>query len=51
MPGKDGLLHISEMAHDRVRQVTDVIQVGDEVEVKVVGIDPTAARSGSRARP
>jgi polyribonucleotide nucleotidyltransferase len=40
LPGQDGLLHISEMAHTRVGQVTDVMQLGDEVEVQVVGIDP-----------
>ena len=40
LPGQDGLLHISEMAHTRVGQVTDVMQMGDEVEVQVVGIDP-----------
>jgi polyribonucleotide nucleotidyltransferase len=40
LPGQDGLLHISEMAHTRVGQVTDLFQLGDEVEVQVVGIDP-----------
>ncbi len=37
--GKEGLVHISELAPGRVEQVTDVLDVGDEVEVKVVEID------------
>ena len=39
LPGKDGLLHISELEHFRVGNVEDVLQVGDEVEVKLVEID------------
>ncbi len=39
MPGKDGLVHISEMANERVGQVTDVVNEGDEVKVKLTGID------------
>jgi polyribonucleotide nucleotidyltransferase len=39
LPGKDGLLHISEIADYRVKQVEDVIKLGDEVWVKVLGID------------
>jgi polyribonucleotide nucleotidyltransferase len=37
--GKEGLVHISELAPGRVEQVTDVVDVGDEVEVKIVEID------------
>ncbi|HUP65076.1 MAG TPA: polyribonucleotide nucleotidyltransferase [Thermoanaerobaculia bacterium] len=40
LPGQDGLLHVSEIAHTRVRSVTDHFNLGDEVEVQVVGIDP-----------
>lgn len=40
MPGRDGLLHISELANYRVAQVEDVVSVGDEVTVMVIGIDP-----------
>src|SRR5207247_10307681 len=36
LPGQDGLLHISEMAQTRVGHVTDIMEVGDEVAVKVV---------------
>ena len=39
LPGKDGLVHISKLADYRVRKVTDVLNVGDEVKVKVMGID------------
>jgi polyribonucleotide nucleotidyltransferase len=39
LPGKDGLLHISKLANERVEKVEDVLNVGDEVEVKVAEID------------
>ncbi|MGH9382549.1 MAG: polyribonucleotide nucleotidyltransferase [Thermoanaerobaculia bacterium] len=39
IPGTDGLLHISELAPYRVREVTDILKEGDEVEVKVINID------------
>lgn len=39
IPGKVGLLHISEIDHKRIRKVEDVIKVGDIVEVKVIDID------------
>jgi len=39
LPGKDGLLHISKLANERVEKVEDVLNVGDEVEVKVQEID------------
>ncbi len=39
MPGKDGLLHISRVAQGRVGKVEDVLNVGDEVHVKVIDID------------
>jgi polyribonucleotide nucleotidyltransferase len=38
-PNKEGLVHISELAEYRVAKVEDVVKVGDEVTVKVVGID------------
>ena len=38
-PKQEGLVHISELAPFRVNQVTDVVSPGDEVKVKVVGID------------
>lgn len=39
-PGKDGMLHISKMADHRVEKVEDVMNIGDEIEVKVNEIDP-----------
>jgi polyribonucleotide nucleotidyltransferase len=39
MPGTDGLLHISEMAHTRVERVEDVMKEGDIVEVKVLSVE------------
>jgi polyribonucleotide nucleotidyltransferase len=39
MPGKDGLVHISELADFRVKNVEDVVKVGDMIWVKCIGID------------
>ncbi len=39
LPGKEGLLHISKLDFKRVNNVTDVVNEGDEVNVKVIGID------------
>ena len=39
MPGLEGLIHISQLAEGRVRKVTDVVKVGDQVKVKVIEID------------
>ena len=39
MGSKDGLVHISELAPERVGKTTDIINVGDEVKVKLIGID------------
>ncbi|MCW5878532.1 MAG: S1 RNA-binding domain-containing protein [Anaerolineales bacterium] len=36
---RPGLLHVSEMSHDYVRRPEDVVKVGDEIEVKVLGVD------------
>jgi polyribonucleotide nucleotidyltransferase len=36
---RDGLVHISELARERVGKVADVVQVGDTVKVKLIGID------------
>ena len=38
-PGKDGLVHISELANFRVKQTEDIVKVGDEIWVKCIGID------------
>ncbi|MCM2321909.1 MAG: polyribonucleotide nucleotidyltransferase [Oligoflexia bacterium] len=39
MPNQDGLLHISEIAHERVNSVLDFMKEGDEIEVKVIEVD------------
>ncbi|MDQ2069149.1 polyribonucleotide nucleotidyltransferase [Natronospira bacteriovora] len=39
LPGKDGLVHISQLANERVEKVTDVVQEGDVVKVKVLEVD------------
>jgi polyribonucleotide nucleotidyltransferase len=41
LPGTDGLLHVSEMAHHRIKDVHSEIKEGDQVLVKVVNIDPS----------
>ena len=41
LPGIDGLLHVSEIAHYRVGEVRDELQEGDQVLVKVINVDPS----------
>ena len=43
-PGIEGLIHISELAHHRVLQVTNVVHEGEEVEVKVLSVDAESQR-------
>lgn len=38
-PGKEGMIHISKLAKERVEKVEDVVSIGDEVKVKVIEID------------
>lgn len=42
--GADGLIHISELSWDRINNVSDMLAVGDEVEVKVIKLDPELSR-------
>jgi small subunit ribosomal protein S1 len=42
--GVEGLVHISELSHQRVFKVADVVQEGQEIEAKVLSIDPEAQR-------
>jgi len=44
MPGKEGLVHISELADFRVRRTDDVVKVGDSITVKCVGIDERSGK-------
>jgi polyribonucleotide nucleotidyltransferase len=39
LPNRDGLLHVSEIAHERTREVSDVLKLGDKIQVKIIGID------------
>jgi len=39
LPGKDGLVHISQISHERVERVSDKLAEGDEVKVKVLEVD------------
>jgi len=38
-PGKEGLVHISKLSHERIRKVEDVVRVNDDILVKCIGID------------
>lgn len=44
LPGKDGLLHISEVDHKHVKRVEDYLREGDEIEVKLIGLDPKTGK-------
>ena len=44
LPGKEGLLHISEIAWNKTDKVEDVLKVGDEVDVKLLEIDPKTGK-------
>ena len=39
LPGKEGLVHISELADFRVKRTEDVVKVGDKIWVKCIGVD------------
>ena len=44
MPGKEGLLHVSEIAWNKTEKVEDVLTVGDEIDVKLLEYDPKAGK-------
>jgi len=44
LPGKDGMVHVSELAEGRVRNVEDEVQVGDEINVMVIDIDQATGK-------
>ncbi len=46
--GKEGLVHISQLAHNRVEKVEDVVKVGDEILVKATGVDKQGRLNLSR---
>ena len=43
-PGVEGLIHISEMDHQRIRKVTDVVNIGQEVQAQVLEVAPDRQR-------
>jgi polyribonucleotide nucleotidyltransferase len=43
-PGTDGLVHISQLASDRVNQVEDVVRLGDEIMVMITDVDPVGGK-------
>ena len=48
LPGKDGMVHISELSEGHVPTVEDVVKVGDEITVVVIGVDPSGRVALSR---
>lgn len=44
MPGKDGLLHVSEVRWDRIEDLEKVLEVGEELQIKLIGIDPKTGK-------
>ena len=48
LPGRDGLVHISELANFRVKKTEDIVKVGDEIQVKCLGVDETGRVRRSR---
>ncbi len=49
--GIDGLIHISELSEQRVNAVTDKVKPGDEVEVRVIGLDPANKKISLSMKP
>ena len=49
LPGKDGLLHISEISNERVENVTDVLSEGDTIKVKLLGFDRGKMKLSAKA--
>ena len=50
LPGKEGLIHISQLAPERVAKVEDVVNIGDQVVVKVVEVDSLVADISASAQ-
>jgi polyribonucleotide nucleotidyltransferase len=44
MPGKDGLLHVSEVRWERIENLETVLEVGEEIQIKLIGIDPKTGK-------
>ena len=50
-PGVEGLVHISELSPTRVRRVTDIVQPNQEVEVRVLKVEPETKKIGLSLLP
>jgi len=50
MPGKEGLVHVSELSNEFVKNVSDVVKVGDEIKVKLIDIDELGRLNLSKKR-
>ncbi|MBL9141327.1 MAG: polyribonucleotide nucleotidyltransferase [Phycisphaerae bacterium] len=48
VPGTDGMVHVSELAHGFVKTVTDIVKIGDAIRVKVINVDDTGRIKLSR---
>ncbi|MEY4877176.1 MAG: polyribonucleotide nucleotidyltransferase, partial [Bacteroidota bacterium] len=44
MPGKEGLLHISEISHSRLNTMEGVLKTGEKVRIKIIGTDPKTGK-------
>ncbi len=44
MPGKEGLLHISEIKWERIEKMDGVLEVGEDIRIKLVGVDPKSGK-------
>lgn len=44
LPGKEGLLHISEISHERLNSMEGLFKVGDEIDIKLVGVDKKSGK-------
>ena len=47
-PGCEGMVHVSQLAHERVEKASDVVSVGDEIIVKAIGMDKRGRQNFSR---
>ena len=44
LPGKEGMVHISQVSRERIAKISDVLKIDDTVKVKVMAIDPEKGR-------
>ncbi|MDD3284031.1 MAG: polyribonucleotide nucleotidyltransferase [Patescibacteria group bacterium] len=50
LPGKDGMVHVSEFKYERVEKVSDIVKIGDKIKVKVIDIDSEKDRVSLSAK-